>query len=344
VSGSAHTVLVTGAAGGVGRAVCRELVAAGFAVRALVRPGDDVDAVPIPRQAVSVGFVQDPRAVAAAMTGADAVVHCAALLPNAIHTQPASAFHEVNVGGTRVVLDAAASQKVRSAVFFSTISVVDHSRRRVTPDSLFAYDHNPTDPYLTSKIAAEQEVLARASSFPGHLAVLRPAFVYGPGNFAVWAEPLNLLQTGKFRLIGSGRGCLPLIYADDMARFVAAWLRAPGDGAHGPVRILSSPEPTTLAGVFGELARRLQVPPPKSVPTWALYAAWAGSSWLPSALRVGRLKMLTRARIRQFSRGYDMTGLPPDPLLTRIGTTPAREGLARMVEDYSRRALAKEAA
>jgi nucleoside-diphosphate-sugar epimerase len=295
-----------------------------------------------------VGYVQDSRAVADAMVGTDAVVHCAALLPNAINTVPPSAFQEVNVGGTRVVLDEAARQGLKAAIFFSTISVVDHTRRRVTSETLLAYDHNPVDPYLTSKIAAEQHVLDRVGSFSGKLAILRPAFVYGPGNFAVWAEPLNLLRTGKFRLIGAGRVPIPLIYAEDMARFAAAWLRDPSDGPHGAVRILSNPEPTTLADVFGELAKHLHVPTPKSVPAWALYAAWAGTSWLPSFLRSGRLKLLTRARLRQYSRGYDMTGLPPDPLLARIGTTPAREGLARMAEDYlgwvAARTAVKEAA
>jgi nucleoside-diphosphate-sugar epimerase len=293
MTGEPDTVLVTGAAGGVGRAVCRALTAAGFAVRGLVRPGDDVAAVPLP-----------------------------------------GAFHEVNVVGTRVVLDEAARRRVRGAVFFSTISVVDHTRRHVTPETLFDYDHNPRDPYLTSKIAAEREVLARAASFPGKLAVLRPAYVYGPGNYAVWAEPLKLLCSGRFRLLGSGHVPLPLIYADDMARFTAAWLRAPADGPHGAVRILSNPEPTTLAGVFGELAARLRVPAPKSAPVWAVYAAWAGFGWVPAGLRPGRLKLLTRARIRQFSRGYDMSGLPPDPLLGRLGPTAAAAGLAHMIDDY----------
>lgn len=338
------TVLVTGAAGGVGRAMCRALTEAGFAVRGLVRPSDDITAVPLPCSAVTVGFVQDPKAVADAMFGADAVVHCAALLPNAINTVPPSVFHDVNVGGTRVVLDQAAHHGLKAGIFFSTISVVDHTRRRITPETLLDYDHNPSDPYLTSKIAAEQLVLNQVGSFPGKLAILRPVFVYGPGSFAVWSEPLSLLRTGKFRLIGSGRVPIPLIYADDMARFAAAWLREPSDGPHGVIRILSNPEPTTLASVFGELAHHLRVPAPKSVPTWALYAAWAGTSWLPSFLRSGRLKLLTRARLRQYSNGYDMTGLPPDPLLTRIRTTPSREGLARMAADYLAFTTAKEAA
>jgi UDP-glucose 4-epimerase len=337
MSAGAGPVLVTGAAGGVGRSVCRALVGAGFAVRELVRPGDAVSA-PLPRGAVFVGYVQDRGAVAEAMAGVTAVVHCAALLPNALGARKPEAFHEVNVVGTRVVLDEAARRGVRGAVFFSTISVVDHTRRHVGPETMFAYDHNPRDPYLTSKIAAEREVLARVDSFPGKLAVLRPAYVYGPGNYAVWAEPLRLLRTGKFRVLGSGNVSLPLIYADDMARFAAAWLRAPADGPHGAVRILSNPEPTTLASVFGELARLFNVPPPRSAPVWALYAAWAGSGFLPPALCRGRLKLLTRARIRQFSRGYDMTGLPPDPLLVRIGPTPAATGLARMVADYLRSA------
>src|SRR5258708_13427058 len=75
-------VLVTGAAGGVGRSVCETLIRGGFAVRALIRPEDDRRAVQLSDSSFVLGDVQDGASVKRAMVGADAVVHCAPVLQN----------------------------------------------------------------------------------------------------------------------------------------------------------------------------------------------------------------------------------------------------------------------
>src|SRR5262245_7857500 len=118
------------------------------------------------------------------MHGADTVVHCAALLPDALGRGPAP-FREVNVEGTRAVMHHAMIHRVKRVIAMSTIGVVDHVSRTITPAQLLEYLPEPPDDYLASKIEAEKLLLAMRRDFTGVLAILRLAYVYGPGNFAV---------------------------------------------------------------------------------------------------------------------------------------------------------------
>ena len=70
-----------------------------------------------------------------ALSGIDAVVHCAALLPDSPDAPP-EAFQEVNVGGTSTVMREAIAQWTKYVIAMSTISVVDHVTRKVGPSEL----------------------------------------------------------------------------------------------------------------------------------------------------------------------------------------------------------------
>jgi 2-alkyl-3-oxoalkanoate reductase len=330
---SVRSVLVTGAAGGVGRSVCAALLSAGFYVRALIRPEDDRTLVGLRDDSVVLGYAQDAASVSRAIDRAGAVVHCAAILPNAPGVSAAQ-YLDVNLGGTETVLQVALRQQVKSAIFFSTISVVDHNAKKIGRARICEYVTGVTDPYLRSKIAAEQCVLAARDTFPGHLAVIRPGFVYGPGAIGVWREPLRLALRGQMALIGGGRVGLPLAYADDIAAYVVALLRGARYTPPYDIHVVANPEPTTIADVFKFVADYLDAPRPRYVPRWPLAIGVAICDLLPKSLRIGPLAMLTRARLRQYSMGYDLSGVLDHPLLTQIPMTSYRVGLSRMLDEY----------
>lgn len=327
-------VLVTGAAGGVGHRVCAVLGGHGFQVRGLVRPEDDTRWLDLQPEELCVGYIQDRACVQQAMEGVDVVVHCAALLPDAHHADR-SDFQEVNVEGTRHVMEEAIAHETPWVITMSTISVVDHVSRTVTASELFDYAPNPAkDPYLESKIAAEQMLRQMRARYRGELAILRLAYVYGPGNLAVWNRPLRLLRDGKFRLIGSGAAPFPLIYADDIGKYILALLQAGNAGGHDGVHILASLQQTTLRHVFDFAADCLRVRHPASVPVWIAQAGAAIAGTMPRSLRSGRFAMLTRARVQQFSRGYDLSAVLDRQMLGALEMMDYREGLQRMLADY----------
>jgi nucleoside-diphosphate-sugar epimerase len=300
---------------------------------ALARPEDAIDAIPLPRSCVVLGYVQDRETVARASEGVDAIIHCAALLPNALHLG-AGAFQDVNVGGTRAVMLEAAAQKVPRVVFFSTISVVDHVTRKIAKGQLFDFIEDAYDPYLESKIDAERFLMSRAASFQGHLAVIRPAFIYGPGNYAVWWEPLELTRAGRMRLLNGGKALLPLIYAEDIGRYVVGLLRTGGPAGTYDLHIVANPQPTSMRDVFDYIADEMGVARPRSVPALPLLVAANCIRWWPAHRRPGRLKLLTPARVLQYSRGYDLSQVLDLPRLSSIEMTDYHAGIQAMLHDF----------
>jgi nucleoside-diphosphate-sugar epimerase len=176
------------------------------------------------------------------------------------------------------VLEAALDHKVKAGIFFSTISVVDHNARKIDRASMCDYVDPGNDAYLASKIAAERSVLAARGLFPGHLAIIRPGFVYGPWAMGVRRAPLRLVARGQMALIDGGKVGLPLAYADDIAAYIVALLRVPRYQAPYDVHVVANPEATTIADVFRFIADYMNAPAPRSVPSWPLQLAQQSAS------------------------------------------------------------------
>ncbi|HVR20239.1 MAG TPA: NAD(P)-dependent oxidoreductase [Polyangiaceae bacterium] len=136
-------VLVTGSAGAIGRPACAELRAAGHVVRAFDRRATpDVDES-------MQGDMADRDAVSKAMSGADAVVHLAAI-PN---DAPIEALIGPNVLGVHHLLESARASGVRRVVLASTVQTIGQlsRERRVTVD-----DRAPGNRYALTKIWNEE--------------------------------------------------------------------------------------------------------------------------------------------------------------------------------------------
>lgn len=158
----AEHVLVTGAAGNLGRAVTEHLRAQGFGVTALVLddPGDlDVDRV-------VVGNAADREVVVDALDGVDAVAHLAAL-PAPFLGTPEEVFVG-NTAATFTVLDAAGERGIRRAAIASSVNAMGlgwSSRAGVRPRYLpIDEDHpsRPAEPYSLSKQVDEATAAAMA--------------------------------------------------------------------------------------------------------------------------------------------------------------------------------------
>jgi nucleoside-diphosphate-sugar epimerase len=324
-------VFVAGAAGGLGSAITNKFVDAGFEVKCLARPEDRCERLKVSEHNIVRGYVEDPDIVAQAIEGAELAVNCAALLPGA-RQLGYPVFRRVNVDGGLNVLAQCSKYGVRTAVFFSTISVIDHIERHIEWPQIHDYLIDYSDPYQRSKVEMEQALAESSRSFSGAVVIIRPAFVYGPGNFAVWSEAISLLRASKMVLLDGGRARLPLVYSDDIAAFVlhlAKQTLPPGVSTF----ILSSPEPTTMRDVFDYLAELLGQPQPHSMASWIARAAASVACVLPASLRTGRLRLLTKARVQQYSKGYDLSGvLAPVPagFACRTGY---REGFRKMLDD-----------
>ena len=170
-------VLVTGAAGLLGRFVVDELLTNGYAVRGFDRRRGKADVD------WRVADITDTVAVGDAVKGVDSILHIAAV-PN-IWSGDGQTIVRVNVQGTYTVFEAAEAQGIERVVFCSSDSVSGYTVRegRMLRPLYAPLDLNhplqATDPYAISKVLGED--LARAYALRGMSVVaLRTVFVAYP--------------------------------------------------------------------------------------------------------------------------------------------------------------------
>ncbi|SOD98809.1 NAD-dependent epimerase/dehydratase family protein [Caenispirillum bisanense] len=314
--GGGRRVVVTGAAGFVGRALCARLAADGWQVTALVRrPSPDLPAGVAARV---VGDLAAPDAdLAALVAGADAVAHLAAKV-HVMRPTPADEadFRRVNTDLTRRLAEAAAAAGVRRFLFLSTIKVNGDG---TAPGRPYRADDPPapTDAYGRSKAEAEAALAAVAAAHPGfETVVIRPPVVYGPGVAANIAALARLCDTGLPLPFGATRNARSLISVDNLTDAAAVALAAPAAGQR--TYLVRDGEDVST----GELIRRLrraQGRPARLVP-------------VPQGAMTAALRLLGRGALAD--RLFGSLTVDDGPIRAELGWQPPLtldQGLARML-------------
>ena len=243
-------ILVTGASGFVGQAVCRELTGRGHDVLALVRrPGS------APSGTTEVpGDLSAPAHLEVSLReqSPSCVVHLAA---ETAAQRDADRIRECNVDGTRHVLDAAVAAKVKRFVFASTVVTGEAGGRVLRED-----DPLPVGTaYGRSK--QEGERMLRESDIEG--IVVRPGHVYGPGGWYAEEFVRRLQQPGRFAVIGRGDNWWDVVHVDDVAVVMANAIdRAKSDSVYH----VADDDPLTYYDFVKLTADALGVGPPRRIP------------------------------------------------------------------------------
>jgi len=230
-------VLVTGAAGWLGRAVLNALVRglpespqvggpqAGLRIRALVLPGEEAAAREVaPDAEIVTGDLREPLAGVRLCHGA----HGATLLHLAgvIHPARVRDFHDVNVRGTVNVLAAAVESGVRRAVVMSSNSPLGVNPH---PDHVFDED-SPYHPYMgygRSKMHMEQRVAEFRDGGRIETVVIRAPWFYGPFQPPRQTLFFTMIREGKAPIVGGGANLRSMAYTDNLAQglLLAAMVR-----------------------------------------------------------------------------------------------------------------------
>lgn len=227
-------ILVTGGTGAVGPRIVQALHDAGHAVRILALDPPKPGALP-PGVDLRTGSITDPEAVRGAMAGCSGVIHMAALL-HIVNPPPElrPKYEAVNVGGTRLVLEAAQAAGVERVVFFSTIAVYGsggNDRPAGEDGAAILTEESPCRPdtfYGETKLAAEALVLgARRADGRPLGTVLRLGAVYGSGIKGNYRKLALALARRRFVPIGAGTNRRSLIYDRDAAAAAVLALQAP---------------------------------------------------------------------------------------------------------------------
>jgi len=240
-------VALTGASGYTGGHVLKRLLARGDNVRALVREGSISPVLSGSGAEIVTGVLGSAEAARRLVEGCDAVMHIAAVYRTAGH--PDSYYREVNVLGTRLLLEAARAAGVRRFVHTSTVGV--HGDVRNPPA-----DENapiaPSDIYQETK--AEADVLARefGATHGLEVAIVRPGAIYGPAETRL-LKVFKGIARGRYAVVGSGKAHYHLVYIDDLVEgFLLALDRKE---AAGETFIIAGPRSVSQDDLAHEVAK-----------------------------------------------------------------------------------------
>jgi nucleoside-diphosphate-sugar epimerase len=264
-------VLVTGASGFLGHAVCDELRARDHRVAALVRrPGSE----PAGTEPIG-GDLTDAARLSAAVRSAepDSVIHLAAEIAS---QRDRAKIESVNVEGTRRLLDACLQAGSPRLVFTSTVVTGDAHGERLDEDSELPVE----TAYGRSKQAGERMV--RESGLDA--VVIRPSHVYGPGGWYADEIVGRVRGPGRFAVVGRGDNWWDVVRVEDVASAcVDAAERAPGGSLYHVV----DDEPIRYYDFVALTAEAAGVGPPRRIPAWLARLA-AGGDPVAAAVRSAR--------------------------------------------------------
>lgn len=253
-------ILVTGANGFIGRALCAYLSSLGHEIVPAVRRPSNMNGEHVVRNELSWR---------AALTGCESVVHLAgrAHVMQDHESDPLQAFRAANVVTTTELANRAVEAGVRRFVFMSTIKVNGEETVpgcRFKPDDLTA----PQDPYAISKWEAENGLLEIARKTGLEVVIIRPPLVYGPGAKGNFASLIRWINRGVPLPLGAIHNCRSMLALENLVSFAAlcADIEA-SPNAKNQVFLVSDGEDVStsellrrVAKAYGRNSRLLPVP------------------------------------------------------------------------------------
>lgn len=199
------------------------------------------------------------------LDGVEIVFHLAARVHvlNDTAKDPLSSFRQVNVEGTRKLLQACIDKSVRKFLFMSTVKVHGEGRLEAyrEDDPFF-----PSEPYAISKAEAEEQIQVVADQSHLDTIVIRPPLVYGPRVKANFQKLIHLAYHRIPLPLGSVDNQRSLVFIDNLIDFLVYCFSHPK--AVGRTFLVSDGENVSTARLFskisdamGKKVRILDAPP-----------------------------------------------------------------------------------
>lgn len=244
-------VLVTGANGSIGRALCERMLGENFRVHGAVRPGK-ASLLPEGVEVAHIDSVDGDTDWKNTLEGVNTVVHLAARVHvmKDSSSNPFAEYRKVNVNGTERLAREAAFANVKRFIYMSSVKV--HGEGRSTP-----YNEEdiqkPQDAYSVSKWEAEK-VLNEISDETGmELVILRSPLVYGPRVKANFRSLMKWVHRGVPLPLGAVYNKRSFVALDNLVSFIIHCIDHPK--AANEVFLISDGEDVSTTELLQKMAR-----------------------------------------------------------------------------------------
>ena len=290
--------LVTGGCGFVGWNLVDALIARGDEVTVV-----DLQDAPLRSDVRYIeASITDLDAMCKAVGGADVVFHNASL----VHTKwnKEDVVWDVNLGGSKVMLQACQEQGVGRLVYISSASAVYEGRDIENGDERMPYSAISQAPYADSKIAAEKHILAANGQHGVLTCAIRPHVIFGPGDNRFLPAVLDRAYGGKLKYgVGREKKLSDFTFISNLIdAILLADEQLHEDGAApGQAYFITNGEPTAFFDFVDLVLERIDLPKIKGMlPGRFVYAIAAVHEFIDT-LKGGTLNAedgLTRFAIR----------------------------------------------
>ncbi|MEZ6087232.1 MAG: NAD-dependent epimerase/dehydratase family protein [Pirellulaceae bacterium] len=320
-------VLITGATGMVGTLVSKRAIEDGYQVRAMVRPTSNLgplDGLEIERVEADLS---NPESLPAALEDVDFVVNTAAHVGD---WGPAEKFRAINVVALEAMLIAARKQgRLKRWVQISSLGVYaakhHHGTDETTPPDLSGLDG-----YTQTKAEAEVLLNRYIKDFDFPATIIRPGFIYGPGDRHVVPRIIERLSAGQMKLIGDGEKLLNNTYAGNLTD--AIMLALEKDAAIGETFNIRDERLVSRKEFVGAIADFMGQPMPKHVPEWLARSAVGFIEGFAKLRGATSAPLLTNARIKFLTLNLDFSIEKAKRLLGYQPQTDFKEGMRSALE------------
>ncbi|MBC8200109.1 MAG: SDR family oxidoreductase [Desulfobacteraceae bacterium] len=281
-------ILITGANGFIGQALCKRMLTDGYQVRGAVRGAEKTE-IGYLRSDVGglraeVGDIGPETDWSEALDGIVGIVHLAARVHVICESaaDPLAEFRKVNTAGTLNLARQAVAAGVKRFVFISTIKVNGERTRNKSrdqgsgargqekteaggqksevggqggePKEFFSEKDvpEPQDPYAVSKWEAEQGLLAIAEETGLEVVIIRPPLVYGPGVKANFRSLMKWVRIGVPLPLGAVHNKRSFVALDNLVSFIIHCIDHPR--AASEVFLISDDEDVSTTELLQKMA------------------------------------------------------------------------------------------
>ena len=323
-------IFITGASGFVGGATTRMLVAAGHDVYAMSRsPKSDALISALGGEPVRC----DLQSVAAAhLNGCEVVIHAAAFVEA---WGDVDAWERANVGGTRQMLKAAREAGVKRFIHIGTEAALVHGQDLHEVDESYPLAFDSPYPYCSTKARAEQAVREANDPAGGFTTlVLRPRFIWGPGDATLLPIILKMAKSGRWSWIDEGRALTSTTYIGNLVQAIELALTA---GKPGEAYFILDEGERSLREMISAMAAAAGVTlGDKSIPGWLAALVGAGSEWLWRSFSLTGEPPLTRHAAMVMRRECTLVGARAKADLGYVPAVTVEQGLQLLRESLAR--------
>ena len=262
------SILVSGASGFVGQALCAELLKRGHSVRAALRSPSGFNVASC--ETTKVSDIAENTSWIDALRDINTVIHLAARVHvmKDSSADPLAEFLKVNLHGTVNLVEQAARAGVKRLIYVSSVKV--NGERTLSSNSALAGGNcgrgaftesdrpNPQDPYAVSKWHAEQALQRIAQETGLEVVIVRPPLVYGPGVKGNFIRLLAAINRGIPLPLAGARNARSLIYVGNLVDALITCATHPA--AAGQTYLVSDGHGVSTAELVKKIAHALGHP------------------------------------------------------------------------------------